>query len=185
MCLLSHSQLQKVAPKHPLIFLDISLYYSSNGRPEPYFCLALKKNNKKKKGQSLFLLKVLLIQTLSRRQQMNAAASCRVLKQLICRNPILFLDGIHTPYSHIDWPVVNSGFSNDCLFKDFSIYQHFKTKGFQNLTHCPVSLTHSPMPDRFAKKPSSLNLCTHRAMQTAYSNTRIGFSWSVFDCKIN
>lgn len=48
MCLLSHSQAQKVAPKHPLIFLNVfSLCYCSCGRPEPYFCLALKKNQQK------------------------------------------------------------------------------------------------------------------------------------------
>lgn len=54
MCLLSHSQLQKVAPKHPLIFPDVSLYYSSSGRPEPYFCLALKKNHQKNQGKVCF-----------------------------------------------------------------------------------------------------------------------------------
>lgn len=52
MCLLSHLQLQKVAPKHPLIFLDVSLYYSSSGRPEPYFCLALKEKQQKTREKS-------------------------------------------------------------------------------------------------------------------------------------
>lgn len=53
MCLLSHSQLQKVAPKHPLIFLTVSLCYSSSRTLEPYFCLALKKKQQKNRAKSI------------------------------------------------------------------------------------------------------------------------------------
>lgn len=44
LCLLSHSQLEKVGPKHPLIFLDVSLYYSSSERPEACFFPSPEKN---------------------------------------------------------------------------------------------------------------------------------------------
>lgn len=54
MCLLSHLQLQKVAPKHPLIFLDVSLYYSSSGIPEPYFLFSPEEKTTKNQGKVCF-----------------------------------------------------------------------------------------------------------------------------------
>lgn len=37
----------------------------------------------------------------------------------------------------------------------------------------------------YSKKNPTKFPCTRRAMQTVYINTRVRFSWSVFECKIN
>lgn len=80
-----------------------------------------------------------LTQSSTKRQQMKAAASCSILKQFICKNHILFLESIHAPCSHIDWAVVNSGFSRVLAYLTiFPFTRTLKTIGFWNLTHCPV-----------------------------------------------
>lgn len=188
MCLLSHSQLQKVPSKHPLIFLDVSLYYSSSGIPEPYFCLGLEKTQQKTRAKSVSTKNssnTNLIQEAtdecSSRLQGIETAYLQKSHRLFRRHP-------HSSQSYWLTSCQQWILQSVCSFKDLSIYQHFKNKRISKAHSLSCLFDTFFYARQICKKPdilSSLHLCTHRAVQIGYINTRIRFSWSVFDYKNN